>query len=536
MEIQPGDDSVFSNQDIPFLYENFVIEVDELISLAHYGPGLILVIGAQGMGKTSILEQFESELSDAGIIRIDGSPLLNVDQLFASILQQLQVLDRSIEFDNTRQAIIEASEDIDQVILVDDASQMPPVVLESLIRLVSPLSATPEYPVRLMLAGEDELLNQISEFSLVPSNAIFPLHLGGLEPSEIAGFLGHQLNLSQVDIEANYGKKQLSRLWKTSEGNPGKILKSLHHSDEVGILQRPSGSSNWIKTALIITGVLLLLLAIFGNDWWFTGKSVENENSHGEIALEIEPPNQMPAKVIKKAAKVKKVQEIDHVNQVAGTNPKQPVETLPPPARDEESGQDGLQQIPSENNKIEPAVANNEKKINSLAPSVKTLPEIIEPELINRIEKTHKLSPHKNPKLPPILNNKTAPEVNTQKVPAKTVSVSSEEAATNNNHTPDENWILQQSSGKYMLQYMGSGDEAALKGLLEKYSFPRPVKIYRSQLNQKPWFILVAGLYDNADSARNQRTKLSVALQKLQPWVKSVKVIQKQLQQASNSH
>lgn len=512
MDNQANEDAVYSNQDIPFLYDNFVLEVDELISLAHYGPGLILLIGPEGMGKSKILEQFESELTDAGIIRIDGTPMLSIDQLFASILQQLQALNRIIEFDNTQQAIIEASEDIDQVILVDDARQLSTAVLETLIRLVGPISSNPEHPVRLVLSGEEELISQISELSLVPSNAIFPLHLNGLEQDEVAGFLGHQLNLSRQNVEENYGQKRLNNLWKNSEGNPGKLLKSLHQSDEIEITPDGSRASNWMKPGLIIIGIILLAVAIFGDSWRSSEPALTEENSSGDIVLDIQPAKQMPSTESDKALQLNADDNLANSQQQAESENSTA-------SKQETADNDNMDLLSS-------------KKTETDNPLTQTLTEAVTTEVeaatsdgSEQVDTPAELPSH----IPATL----AAETTAAQHPAEKVNPVIENTLGDTKYNKDENWLLQQPPHKYMIQFVGLSNLQAMDKFVESYHFPFDIKIYRSRLNDKPWFILVGGLYEDADSARKARDNFSATLKNLQPWVKSVNIIQKEIRQAA---
>lgn len=518
MENQPNENVVYSNQDIPFLYDNFVVEVDELISLAHYGPGLILVIGSQGMGKTKILQQFETEITDAGIIGIDGSPMLTIDQLFASILQQLQALNRTIEFDNTQQAIIEASEDIDQVILVDDASQLSAAVLESLIRLIGPISSTPEFPIRLILSGEEDLISQIAELSLVPSNAIFPLHLNGLEKDEVAGFLGHQLNLSRQSVEDNYGEKRLKKLWKNAEGNPGELLKSLHQSDEVILKNDNSGSSPWIKTGLVLFGIALLFLAVFGDSWWTTDNPSSEAKTTGDIILDIQPGEHKPSKIV--SSFDKKTSEISEADQENVENKPKTLELN--------------DQLKPENKVPAQDISLKNENVDTESQLTQSLTEEKVLESTNK-ERSDAGDQTGNPiKVNPPVSASLPPEKPADNLEAKVEREKIENKADIKKFTIDENWLLQQSPESYMIQFVGLSSDDSIEKFVKSYRIPLSVKIYRSRLNDKPWLILVGGLFADVDSARKTRDNLGDSLKKLQPWVKSVRVIQKEIQQAAS--
>ncbi len=520
MDTQNTEDQIFSNQDVPFLYDSFVAEVDELISLSHFGPGLIVMIGASGMGKSTRLEQFEAEITDLGVVRIDGTPKLNLEQLYASILQQLQALDRTIEFENARQAIIEAAADIEQIILVDDAQQLSFAVLESLIRLVSPVSAVPEYPIRLLLSGEEDLISQVMEMSLVSSEAMTVINLTGLEKDEVASFLGHQLNLSKQSVEDNYGGKRLQTLWKLSAGNPGNLLKCLHQTEEVMPQTEKKATSTFFRSLLVLLGIMLLLLAVFGGDWLSTDRTTTPKSTQELIINKVTPTKttatdnpqkkNQPA-ITRNESSSDKIEVLERA-----TPPPQniPASELESPSSLEQNPTGSLNQKPVE---LEPEEQANPDSSSQVSQETT---DFVAPDPKLKSERFTEKNPLATKAITNSQNNAT-------------VSVPTKASSDKSLFTPDESWLLEQNPGRYMLQFVGLSSRQSMTQFLSQYSFAPSAKVYRSRLHNKPWFIVVEGLYKDADDARKARDNLAADRIKLKPWIKSLKVIQHEVRQAA---
>ncbi len=537
-------------QELPFLSVNFVQQVDELVSLAHYGPSIVLILGEDGIGKTCTLEQLENETTDIGQIRIDGNPMLGIDQLHASFLQQLNNYEQAVEYNSVRDSLLRASEISEQLIIVDDAQQLSTSVLESLLSLVSPVEQSPSVPVRLFLFGNPELKQQLNMDSF-PKTAIYSLFLKGFEKDEIAPFLGHQLNLSDGDVEESFGSKSIAQIWKNSHGNPGKIIRNLTQDDmdldDVEEITRSRWPAIIFRSLLAILGIALLLLALFGEKWLQT----DEQQNASEIPVSMETENIQPATTTETeaadtTATIENI-EIEH-KPVFDLKPQntQPPENQPL----EQSASNIKNKIDNGNNEAQLAVQRvdmdtetTERTGIDIPDSEKSsLPLKQQPakqiEIKSREELSQVTPPFEN-SLPPVENEnpQTVAPITAEKLSNSVVTTTQPE------FTQSENYLLAEDGKHYAVQLLGLSKleeiERFSKQLSKQLSSDEnptySLYTYRSLLNGKPWFILVTGNYLDADTARRAKEDFPTPLRKLNPWIKSYAKIQSEIQQAAAS-
>ena len=513
-------------QELPFLSINFVQQVDELVSLAHYGPSIVLILGEDGIGKTCTLEHLENETTEIGQIRIDGNPMLSIDQLHASFLQQLNNYEQAVEYNSVRDSLLRASEIAEQLILVDDAQQLSTSVLESLISLVSPVEQSPAVPVRLFLFGNADLKHQL-KMETFPETAVYCLQLNGFEKEEISSFLAQQLNLSEDEIEESFNTKTLSQIWKDSHGNPGQIIRSLVSDDieleDVEEITASPIASIVFRSILILLGAALLLLALFGEKWfgekWLQADTQAENKMDEAIVLEIKSPAENDIELKQTALKT----EIKSTN-VSEIPEQQSEEKIAEPAQPEEKDILVNDQILASQTttSIPPVIVDT--SIQETAIDIKTSAEdgnsestVVAIKIPAKIEAGDKIVESK-------VVTRLAAEV------AKRVTTE-----PGNAFTANESYLLEQPKNHYSVQLVGLSNLQEMEKFVGQLESSQALYIYRSMLNGNPWYILVAGNYADANSARTAKDHFNSNLKKFNPWIKSYAKIQSEIQLAADS-
>lgn len=90
-------------------------------------------------------------------------------------------------------------------------------------------------------------------------------------------------------------------------------------------------------------------------------------------------------------------------------------------------------------------------------------------------------------------------------------------------------WLLAQKPGDYTLQLVGARDQAALHKFIAQHQIPSPHAIFQRELNGKPWYSLVGGVYPDRDAAVAERAKLKPPLNRAGVWPRTFVSIQEQL-------
>ncbi len=563
-----SDDSQLNQQyvpadhDVPFLGINFVQQVDELVSLANYGPSIVLIIGEDGIGKTLIAEQLENETSELGQIRIDGNPMLGIDQLHASFLQQLNDYEQAVEFNSVRDSLQRAAEMKQQLIIVDDAQQLSASVLETLISLASPIEQSPSLPVRLFLFGNKDLKKQLNKDSF-PASAIYNLNLKGFEKGEIAQFVGYRLNLSDENVEESFGKQAISRIWKLSYGNPARIIQNMEQREPGEEDFEADSETRWpsiiFRSLLGFLGIALLVMAIWGGGWL---KS-EQPQKPARIEVEIPQENTENIKLSKLNSANDKVAEIKVTPTIEvgfTEEPKlavvelgetkilssEPIAEIAEKLHNQDAVEDGKAKVLEVTEKTKEITQEATKKeiAEALEPAKETIASVKALVVEEEILPTKAELVDEEKSLKPI--SETKPASISEKIVEQTVKEPTKKASgivipqkilepKAIFYTNDEQFLLNQPMKNYVIQLVGLSSQKDIEKFAKQLQPLQSVYIYRSLLNGKPWFILVTGNYADAGTARAAKENLQASMKAMQPFIKSIAAVQKQIQQAGKS-
>lgn len=116
------------------------------------------------------------------------------------------------------------------------------------------------------------------------------------------------------------------------------------------------------------------------------------------------------------------------------------------------------------------------------------------------------------------------------KAPEATASVKPASAASSN-LSAYEQQLLNFAVGSYTVQILGSHSEANVREFIAGKSLPEPHGYYETRLQNKPWFVVVAGNYRDRATASAMIEKLPIALRDIQPWIRAVGDIQRDIRQ-----
>lgn len=92
----------------------------------------------------------------------------------------------------------------------------------------------------------------------------------------------------------------------------------------------------------------------------------------------------------------------------------------------------------------------------------------------------------------------------------------------------DEQRLQAMSADSYVLQLFGSYQASSAQEFIDRYD-GLPLHGYETVHQGRPWFVVVAAPYASRALAKEAATELPAALQKQQPWLRSMSAIQKAL-------
>ncbi len=184
----------------------------ELVSGVLEARGLILLTGAVGTGKTTLVQALKADLPDQHIVIEINNPWISQAEILETIrrailvtesrpagatLSYAQVIkelkDRLIELDQSGRRV---------VLVVDEAHQLPDRTLEG-IGLIAHIETPERKLIQIILLGQDELAARLGEPPLraVLRRTTFALHLDALNRADTGAYIRHRLRISGENVQ-----------------------------------------------------------------------------------------------------------------------------------------------------------------------------------------------------------------------------------------------------------------------------------------------------------------------------------------------
>jgi general secretion pathway protein A len=202
----------------------------------HYGvqsrKGLIAVIGEPGTGKTSLLRMFVASAPPNIRAAIIYDPRISWKTMLRLILSKCGInAPRSDSEGMMRRLETHLKRELKQqrsvVLLVDEAQTLSDDLLEQL-RLLSNLEADREKLLQIVLVGQSELEEKLSEvkFSALQQRIALRLRLSALQPEEVEGYIKFMLERAGYQGKELFDRSALERISYYSRGIP-RLISSL---------------------------------------------------------------------------------------------------------------------------------------------------------------------------------------------------------------------------------------------------------------------------------------------------------------------
>lgn len=264
--------------------------VSRLQHLVRFSDLLLMVIGADGSGRSTVLKQLQAtdnrEERREALLHFDAT--VDVTRLLTSLVEALE-LDCPADANNrTRlnalhqysRALHEAG--VPLVLLLDDADYLTNNALELLTNFALLEDAAP----RVVLTGTEEFEQRFRANGLdqLVDGRLHVEPLGPFEPEEALAFLQELL-----PPDSRLSARQMQQLIEASNGLPGLMYRALQVLPDEGTPRR-SGSAFPLPPAhLAIVG--LILLAILGTSLWlYRPTSGEEEETASRVLLPLDLP------------------------------------------------------------------------------------------------------------------------------------------------------------------------------------------------------------------------------------------------------
>jgi DamX protein len=465
---------------------------DALKNLVEYSDLILVVSGVEGAGKTAFLNQFLLAVDDRWrVSRIDAQAATTIGALVEEMLAGFGITDRGDNAQEdeallrTRLIELHAGGKI-AIAVVDDAHLLPQICTEFLVALAEERNLI---DLRLLLTTEPGRLG-------FPTNDPKHVHVVVLQPFDVqqsGDYIHTRLSYAGLVGDSPFDTQAVDEIYQDSAGLPGAI-----HPLAVHTLLANSNASLPRRRQLLGTRAIAYvtaLLVVGGGVAWFLRTQPANvqlvdgeSTATGSVRGRIEG---LPAQAPERA--------VDGGDTTESTRTAPFVGSVTPKSA---SGDD-----PGAAPRVIAARAENEAKVSILddnGGAMRSAVAVTSPGPAKDGTETGG-----EPEVR--LASNATPALST---PAKP-SVGLDQAH-------DLNWLRTQDPSHYVIQLVGTRDKSAVARFLDDHRLGSKSAWFVTSHEDKPWYVVVYGLYPDGTAARAAIKTLPRALQDGAPWPRSV--------------
>ena len=482
---------VDESDDLFFSTPTLAKQIDLLRNLVAFGDLLLVVSGVEGAGKTTFLKQFIIAADGRwSCCRIDTYAAMSLDSLVDELLRGfgLKAYGDDAEGDEamlrTHLADLHAN-GIVAVVAVDDAHLLPQICTEFLLGLAQPREDT---ELRLLLCTEPGRLG----FSTSDAKRVHVVVLQPFDEQQSIDYINTRLHHAGLDGDSPFSTTVIEDIHQDSGGLPGTI-----HSLALHTLMANTDTSQFHRRAPRISRpvvYLALALAIAGV---------------AALALRPGPADAPVASIDTDAAdkvrgKVEGVTTQGVADETAAGGKKSPAQKAvapePQPITDTITAKTPAMESKQAPAGVVLARAGDDAKQTSIAgSSASTRPASVV------------VSPSPAKGVPPVpvatlSNNVTA----SASVPDKP------------RIAHDLDWLRNQEPSNFVIQLVGTRSATAASKFVDEHKLSSEGTWFLTSHENKPWYVVVYGMYPDNASARAAIKTLPEALRAGSPWPRSV--------------
>ncbi|MFT3931893.1 MAG: SPOR domain-containing protein [Spongiibacteraceae bacterium] len=474
--------------------------VQRAVHALYFSGATVLLLGADGAGKTRTLAEIEKDLKDlVDICRVDATVLMDAAQIRGLIAASLG-LPNTVAVGNAElvyalERIRPADGDPQPILIAIDAAQL--LSIDTLAECAA-LIAGAGGRLRLLLAGEADL--HIA-WQQAQAGAAEVLKLMPLDRGETEDYVRTRMQAAGYREEQILSDAKFNQLFELSGGNFAAIDALVPQ-----LLQEQPAPVSIVSRAkalpMLHIGVVAALLAVV-----IVLVLYREGNTGNAQPVSLARPPEIAEPATKKS-------DIER-NSIALQLPApQTVSAERPNA----SAQSPSPVVPAENATAKSVAGAGDKPG---ARSGEVAPRPAESSVNNVSEKTraqeNKSTQEKLALEKPIDSKKDTPV----KSEAPQTAVSKAGALD-----ADAQALLAMPSSNFVLQLMGAESKATVDKFAKGAGKGLKLYVYHTQLRGKPWIIVVTGPYRDKNAAQSAVEKLPDAVRKQQPWPRSLTNVQ----------
>ena len=457
--------------------------------LLEFSQQILFVKGPVRAGKSAFLDHLVASLEENWVVsRVSAETLEGPDSLIRAIIgstqneisgdgETISALNRYLSYCDNRSLM--------PVVVIDDADQLSKSSLGFLFQLIN--FKDQETYIRVVILGEEKVAGELNTIASEnsASDVIHAINLPAFTLEQTIEFLAQRLGGEQRRAEL-IPDKEAQRIHKVSAGVVGDIMFLARQGlinpalDRVssGKKEPDTGSSKPITFMTILLPAVLLAVAM---SYFFLGaEKTESADEPKTVALELPRPEQKPAAM--------------------------PV-AVPAQAKQEEPPDSWMEQ--------------NEEHLAKLEKGIEEARQLPMPVEVKESAETAK----------PVTESEPVEQVPPPIKPAEQLPVAQQEQAE-----PlipglrDQDWLASQDNGDYVLQLLRAVEKNTVSNFIAETGLDKQaLSVYESRKDGKTWYVLVHGLFQDIDSARQAVSSLPEGARSARPWPKQIAAIRAEL-------
>lgn len=467
---------------------------DRLRHLSLFSSHLLFVSGDKGAGKSTVLANYVGSDFNRYSFTIDAEKEFGEIAIRTNILQQVSYDGRFNAQQSLASAITELQQQLshDVTVCIDNAQHLSGAFVAELAQLVE-LSRSNELSINInvmLFANSDWVDKALGNFSDAKTY-ILELEVEKLDPQAAMQFV--QTQFKQANYNPQFANQDaLTKQIEACNGNPAALLKC-SQAIMNGEVFKPDHKRTSALT-LTMTPIrsyylagFIALLVIFGGGSSFLYDAYQTEQAENarKAALALTEQEVLPSSL----ANADAVLEQDAAEQQATVVEIKETQLLA-------SNWESELPIP-----LDETITLTGK--NSRSDSDKKRVVIDDDDVKKIIKKTA-----------------VATLIETNKPALK---------AARKANLAGRDWIMAQPAKNYTFQIAGLSRAEQVQLFLDENGLVGQVQTYKTQRNNKPWYVVLYGSFGNVNQANLAKAKLPAAVQKDKPWMKTFVQIQREL-------
>jgi DamX protein len=505
------------------------ILLDEVIHLCQFGNNLVAVLGEEGLGKTTLLSQARYELAETAFCCfINGSVSITAEDIFTQIITQLELPAAPASSIGEMLATLRhsmAEGDLHRVIIIiDDAHHLNDQILSALVSLLQGHQG--QHHLHILMGGDSSIARRLDQFEMIDV-LVYDITLNPLALDEVSEYLDFKLMAAGYRGANLLSEGQIKTLWQETGGYPAAINESaqtLLFQQDIGEDdedERPPGLP-LMHMLLLVVLLAALIMALFymGGDSLTDGEAAVDATEANQASAGVEPAR---ADNIEKA-----IPEIIRAEKKAAPTTDELAELI-----QSETEKTTQQELDVRGVTPKPV---EERLLDGTTPTVKSatpikstskidtaLPQAIKVEVgsLQVGSEPVKSEPVKPEplKLESVKPAIASPALKNQPPVVKQAAVTQ--------LTPDEKEVMSWPSEEYTLQVMAAAQPPGLRRFIAAQPNRDQLRLVAVERGGKPWYVVLLGIYDNGDLARQAIQSLPQAQVNAGPWTRKISDIRK---------